>query len=119
MSTSEGIIQSTVEYRVEGMDCAEEVSLLRGALAKLEGLNSLTFNVVQARMTVEFDTRRLSAETIEQAVASTGMRCEEWSEEKARAERRGWPRESILTLISGVAPATMARRKKTSAPAGM
>lgn len=85
------------------MDCAEEVSLLRGALAKLDGLNSLTFNVVQARMTVEFDTGRLSQENIEQAVAATGMHCEEWSEEAAQAERRGWSRSSVLTLISGVA----------------
>jgi Cd2+/Zn2+-exporting ATPase len=85
------------------MDCAEEVSLLRGALAKLDGLSSLTFNVVQARMTVEFDTRRLSPEGIEQAVASTGMHCEEWSEEAARTERRGWTRESVLTLVSGLA----------------
>ena len=85
------------------MDCAEEVSLLRGALAKLDGLASLTFNVVQARMTVEFDTRRLSPERIEEAVASTGMHCEEWDEEAAHAERRGWTRESVLTLVSGVA----------------
>jgi Cd2+/Zn2+-exporting ATPase len=85
------------------MDCAEEVSLLRGALAKLDGLASLTFNVVQARMTVEFDTRRLSTERIEQAVESTGMHCEEWDEEAAHAERRGWTRESVLTLVSGVA----------------
>jgi Cd2+/Zn2+-exporting ATPase len=85
------------------MDCAEEVSLLRGALAKLDGLSSLSFNIVQARMTVEFDTRRLSTLRIEQAVASTGMHCEEWNEEAEHAERRGWTRDSVLTLVSGVA----------------
>jgi Cd2+/Zn2+-exporting ATPase len=85
------------------MDCAEEVSLLRGALAELDGLSSLNFDVVQARMTVEFDTRRLSPERIEQAVASTGMHCEEWNEEAAHAEERGWTRESVLTLVSGLA----------------
>jgi len=42
-------------------------------------------------MTVEFDTRRLTPERIEQAVASTGMHCEEWDEETAarRAARPG------------------------------
>jgi Cd2+/Zn2+-exporting ATPase len=87
------------------MDCAEEVALLRGALSKLDGLGSLSFNVVQARMTVEYDAERLDAERIEHAVQTTGMRCEEWTEgsmDDAAPERRGWSRESILTLISGL-----------------
>jgi Cd2+/Zn2+-exporting ATPase len=83
------------------MDCAEEVSLLRGALSKLDGLNSLSFNVVQARMTVEYDTERLDSAKIEHAVQTTGMLCEEWTSDAAE-ERRGWSRESILTLISGL-----------------
>ena len=99
----EAIIKTTIEYRVKGMDCAEEVSLLRGALAKLDGLNSLSFNVVQARMTVEFDPARLQPAAIEQAVGSTGMQCEAWSEATAHKDEARWSRESVLTLVSGVA----------------
>jgi Zn2+/Cd2+-exporting ATPase len=87
------------------MDCAEEVALLRGALSKLDGLGSLSFNVVQARMTVEYDAERLDAAKIAHAVQTTGMRCEEWTEEStddAAQERRGWSQASILTLISGL-----------------
>jgi Cd2+/Zn2+-exporting ATPase len=87
------------------MDCAEEVALLRGALSKLDGLGSLSFNVVQSRMTVEYDAERLDAARIEHAVQTTGMRCEEWTEgsiDDTAPERRGWSRESILTLISGL-----------------
>ena len=87
------------------MDCAEEVALLRGALSKLDGLGSLSFNVVQSRMTVEYDAERLDAARIEHAVQTTGMRCEEWtgeSADEALQERRGWSRESVLTLISGL-----------------
>jgi len=87
------------------MDCAEEVALLRGALSKLDGLGSLSFNVVQARMTVEYDAERLDAAKIAHAVQTTGMRCEEWTEEStddAGQERRGWSQASILTLISGL-----------------
>ena len=83
------------------MDCAEEVALLRGALSKLDGLGSLSFNVVQARMTVEYDAARLDAARIEHAVQTTGMRCEEWTDD-AVPERRGWSRESLLTLASGL-----------------
>ena len=50
------------------MDCAEEVSLLRGALAKLDGLQTLAFDVVRARMSVEFDAAKLDAAAIEKAV---------------------------------------------------
>jgi len=78
---------------------------LRGALSKLDGLGSLSFNVVQSRMTVEYDAERLDAARIEHAVQTTGMRCEEWtgeSADEALQERRGWSRESVLTLISGL-----------------
>jgi len=83
------------------MDCAEEVALLRGALSKLDGLGSLSFNVVQARMTVEYDAGRLDAARIERAVATTGMRCEAWNDDEPQ-EQRGWSRESVLTLASGL-----------------
>jgi len=83
------------------MDCADEVALLRGALSKLDGLGQLAFNVVQARMTVEYDPGRLDAARIERAVATTGLRCEVWKDQET-AGRRGWRRESVLTLISGV-----------------
>ncbi len=87
------------------MDCADEVALLRGALSKLDGLGSLSFNVVQARMTVEYDASRLDAAKIAHAVHSTGMRCEAWtaeSGEDSAPERLGWSRESLLTLASGL-----------------
>jgi len=88
------------------MDCAEEVALLRGALSKLDGLGSMSFNVVQARMTVEYDAARLDTKRIEHAVQTTGMRCEEWTgaewTKDDGPQRRGWSRESMLTLISGV-----------------
>jgi Cd2+/Zn2+-exporting ATPase len=87
------------------MDCAEEVALLRGALSKLDGLGRLSFNVVQARMTVEYDAERLDAARIEHAIGTTGMRCEEWTEEStddAVPGRWNWSRESLLTLASGL-----------------
>ena len=83
------------------MDCAEEVALLRGALSKLDGLGNLSFNVVQARMTVEYDAGRLDTARIEHAIHATGMRCEEWKDDTAQ-DKRGWSQESILTILSGL-----------------
>ena len=43
------------------MDCAEEVSLLRRELSRHEGIYDLSFDVLNGRMTVEFDPSRIPA----------------------------------------------------------
>lgn len=82
------------------MDCGEEVSILRARLSRVAGVRELRFDVLQGRMDVEFDPRRVSAEAIAGAVESVGMRCEDWRAQPAPA-RRDWGR--ILVWISGCA----------------
>ena len=65
-------------YRVSGMDCAEEVSLLRRALSGVNGVYELGFDVVNGKMTIEFDEKRISAEAIAAKVVGLGMRLEAW-----------------------------------------
>jgi len=90
------------EYLIRGMDCAEEVSLLRRALSGKPGVYELSFDVVRAKMTVEHDTARIDNGAIAKAVQATGMRAEPWTEAAAaappwRANLRLW-----LTLVSGL-----------------
>ncbi|MGJ5820183.1 heavy metal translocating P-type ATPase [Paludibaculum fermentans] len=73
------LINKTTQYRVHGMDCAQEVSLLRSRLSRVNGVRDLRFDVVQARMDVEYSSEKTSPEEIESAVASIGMRCEKWT----------------------------------------
>jgi Cd2+/Zn2+-exporting ATPase len=94
-------ISKTVEYRIQGMDCAEEVALLRSALSRCHGVDELAFDVVRARMRVDYDPARISPAKIERAVASTGMRCEPW---QAKERPRGrWDLKTVLTAASGAA----------------
>jgi cation transport ATPase len=57
---------------VAGMDCADEASLIRHALA-MPGIESLNFDLVGRRVDVTFNPGKISAATILEAVAATGL----------------------------------------------
>lgn len=88
-------------FRINGMDCAEEVALLRRELSHVAGITDLTFDVVRAKMTVEYQAPA-GEEGIQEAVARTGMRAEAWSD--ARKES-WWDRNgrAALAWLSGLA----------------
>lgn len=65
--------QSTV-FRIEGMDCPDEVARLREAFKNIEGVSDLSFNIMRATMTVTHDASRVSLERIIERVRKTGMR---------------------------------------------
>src|SRR4051794_20104806 len=86
-------------FRIVGMDCAEEVSLLRRELSKQRGVFDLTFDVLAGRMNVEFNPEMTSPGQIREAVARTGMRAEPWKEAPDR--KRDW--RSVPATISFLA----------------
>ncbi|MBI4904493.1 MAG: heavy metal translocating P-type ATPase [Acidobacteria bacterium] len=91
------------EYRIQGLDCSEEVSLLKQELGPIDGIQDLRFDVMKAKMTVEFDPRKLTDGGIRKAVARTGMKASPFAEkpaEKSWMIRNG---RGLLTLISGLA----------------
>ena len=94
-------------FRVEGLDCHEEVTLLERRLKNLPGVESLSADVIGGRLRVEYDAARVSASAITDAVADTGMRA--WLEhEEARSTdqadaRRLLVRLSALALAAGLA----------------
>ncbi|HEY3441341.1 MAG TPA: heavy metal translocating P-type ATPase [Paludibaculum sp.] len=97
------LTNKTAQYRVHGMDCAEEVSLLRARLSRVAGVRDLRFDVIQARMDVEYSPSAVQPETIIQAVASVGMRCEPWQAVSTGGsfwQRRG---RTLLAWVSGLA----------------
>ena len=61
-------------FRIEGMDCHEEVALLERSLKRLRGLEALDADVVGQRLRVKYDAARLTTASIAEAVARTGMR---------------------------------------------
>ncbi len=90
----------SLAFKVQGMDCAEEVATLKHALRDVLDPEQLGFDVLRGRMTVPDST---DPGAVQRAVAATGMRAEPWVESSSdEPRRRGSPRD-LLTVVSGVA----------------
>ena len=92
-----------IDYRVQGMCCAEEVGILRREVGGKPGVIDLEFDVLNARMTVEFDSGLLSADQIVQAVDKSGMQAIPWERRRPEQEGNFWERHGrlVLTAASG------------------
>ena len=88
-------------FKIEGMDCHEEVAILDKRLKKLAGLEALDADVLNQRLKIKYDAAKLNTSAIAEAVAQTGMRA--WLEHEqpvgpapSAATRR------LLVILSGV-----------------
>jgi len=61
-------------FRVEGMDCNEEVVILERRLKPLVGLEALSADLVGQRLHVKYDAAKLTTSAMVDAVGETGMR---------------------------------------------
>ncbi|MHB1158302.1 MAG: heavy metal translocating P-type ATPase [Phycisphaerales bacterium] len=96
----------TAEFKIKGMCCAEEVAVLRKELGLLPGVEDLSFDILNAKMTIRYVPEKLGPEELIGAVRQTGMTALPWHEQdRAAAVSSGrWkqPRE-LLTIASGIA----------------
>lgn len=100
-------------FRVEGLDCHEEVALLERRLKHLAGLESMSADVIGGRLRVEYDAARLSTSAITEAVADTGMRA--WLEHEEARVGAG-PSRHLLLWLSGAALAAGLAIRALGAP---
>jgi len=88
------------EFRIHGMDCAEEVAILKREIGPVAGgADNLAFDILNGKMIVLTAT---DAATIVKAVSRTGMRAELWETDSPKAtfwQRRG---RTALTTASGI-----------------
>ena len=61
-------------FRVEGMDCNEEVVILERRLKPLPGLEAIAADVIGQRLHVKYDAAKLTTSAMVDAVGQTGMR---------------------------------------------
>jgi Zn2+/Cd2+-exporting ATPase len=90
-------------FRVEGMDCREEVAILERRFKHLTGLEDFSADLMGQRLHVKYDAARLSTSSIVDAVADTGMRA--WLEHEkplVGTERQSRVRQALVG-ISGLA----------------
>ena len=95
----------TIAYKIHGMDCAEEVATLKKELGPMPGVQDLGFDILNAKMTVNFDSATIKPDDLQAAVKRTGMRAEPWSDNKLALrpptfwEQRG---RTLLTTASAI-----------------
>jgi Cd2+/Zn2+-exporting ATPase len=92
-------------YKVRGLDCAEEVGVLKQAIGPLVGgADRLAFDVLNGRMTVAADEGGVTDEAIFKAVAATGMSAVAWTPHAKTDETDNHRRQQVLfTTASGIA----------------
>jgi Cd2+/Zn2+-exporting ATPase len=61
-------------FRVEGMDCNEELVILERRLKPLVGLEALSADLIGQRLHVKYDAAKLTPSAMVDAVGETGMR---------------------------------------------
>jgi Cd2+/Zn2+-exporting ATPase len=98
--------ENILEFKIQGMDCAEETAILKRELGPLVGGEQhLSFDILSAKMSVNSASRPVSSDQIVQAVARTGMQAEVWNDTPVdAADTTVWSKwgRTILTLVSGL-----------------
>ncbi len=91
-----------LRFKIHGMDCAEEVATLKGALRGLVPEEQLGFDVLNGRMSVPVT---VPADRVVAAVAATGMRAEPWVAAREPEAGHAWSTRDWLVVASGVGTA--------------
>ena len=93
-------------FKIQGMDCAEEISALKHEVGPLVGGEEhLGFDLIQGKMTIKSEPS-VTSEDVMQAVKRTGMQAELWEKHLAGAEKESswWEQHGRGTaaVLSGV-----------------
>src|SRR5207302_4413250 len=88
-------------FKIEGMDCREEVALLERRFKNLAGLEDFSADLMGQRLHVKYDAAKLSASAIAGAVADTGMRAWLEHEEPIASSETAQRVRQVLVWISG------------------
>ncbi len=87
-----------VGYFISGLDCAEEINLLKKVLQKREGIESLEFDLLRSKMEVIYDNEKITSEDILSLIQTTGMRARLWSEESEKGSF--WEKWTLFILTT-------------------
>ena len=87
-------------FKIEGMDCHEEVAILEGSLERLAGVEALDADLMGQRLRVKYDAAKLTTAGIAEAVARTGMRA--WLEHEEPQPTASGTQRLRFVIGSGV-----------------
>ena len=93
-----------VTYRVEGLDCAEEVTSLRAELLPLVGVKDVACNILDHTVTIEYDERLPNVQVLAAAIRRAGLEARPATATTVAEEGTGPApnRQLLATVASGV-----------------
>ncbi|MBS1817193.1 MAG: cadmium-translocating P-type ATPase [Acidobacteria bacterium] len=94
------VLHAESTFKIEGMDCREEVALLERRFRSLVGLEGFHADLMGQRLHVKYDASKLTASTIAAAVADAGMRAWLEHEEPLGVEDRSARTRQVLLAAS-------------------
>ncbi|MBY0587211.1 heavy metal translocating P-type ATPase [bacterium] len=89
------------DYKINGMDCAEEVAALRSEFGRLPGVVDLSFDVLNGRMSVDFRPEDLSEAAIILAVNKAGLSAVPWLDDSKLPPPSTFSPQLIAVVVSG------------------
>jgi Zn2+/Cd2+-exporting ATPase len=93
-------VHAEAVFRVEGLDCNDEVVILERRLKPIAGVEAISADVVGQRLRVSYDAAKLDTSVMVDAVAEAGMRM--WLEhEEPRAHGADLQARLWLTVAAG------------------
>lgn len=95
---------TNTELKVSGMDCAEEIAILKRDISPLPGVTNLSFDLLNARMVVTHEAT-ITQEKLIEAVKKTGMTATPFADSKELEGSRTfwdlWGR-TLMTSLSAI-----------------
>ena len=90
------------EFRIHGMDCADEVAILRREIEPIvKTPGRLSFDILRGKMNVDQGDPAVTEAGLVAAVARTGMRAEVWQDEKpTSSDMSFWQRRGRTALMA-------------------
>jgi Cd2+/Zn2+-exporting ATPase len=93
----------TLAFKIQGMDCAEEIQILKREVGSIVGgVQNLAFDLLNAKMMVQADTK-VTAQIVA-SVAKAGMTATVWEDSREKEKPKTfWRKNSrnVLTSLSG------------------
>ena len=91
-------------FNIQGLDCIEEVTILRRVMGPLVGGEAyLSFDVLNGRMTVLPGGKTVASKTIQEKIATTGMKAIPWEpKSSATSLHRRQKTQTVYTVLSGL-----------------
>jgi len=96
---------ATISFQIHGMDCADEVATLKKELGPISGVQKLSFDIINAKMTVTYAEDKIKSDDLQAAVKRAGMRADPWNEKASNLPPpRFWtPRgRTVFTTVCGI-----------------